>query len=421
LTSFAPTAEEQEWIEKAKKLQPVFAGRARKYDENGGWPVENFDVLREEGFLKLAVPREYGGIGTHAGFCALLPHAVVETVAAACGSTGWGLLTQYHTAGLVAGLGDDEQKTRIFRDVVENGALMASIGSEVMPQQLTAAPGQGTKLKFEAGLTPTEGGFIANATKGFCSMGAASKYLLYWALAPNAESNAEGLTVSVVPADTPGISFLPGWEEAIGIRASLSGGAKFENVFVPWANVLGEPGDYVQIHPYTFELTYAVQLLGIAQGAYDFVKKVLAERPYLQTDDTVMYTVGEMSSALQATRTSWWYAQWLWDERDWDEAAHATMRALHQSKTSAMMITTKAFDVVGVRSLFKFNPLERAWRDVRTVTLHTRESQLMRLLSEGDVSGKRFAKEKYGPRLEPGERKSWADLGLPRPSAKTPA
>ena len=61
------------------------------------------------------------------------------------------------------------------------------------------------------------------------------------------------------------------------------------------------------------------------------------------------------------------------------------MRALHSAKTSALMITTGAFDVIGVRALFKFNPLERNWRDVRTVTLHTRESQLMRLLAEGEI------------------------------------
>jgi alkylation response protein AidB-like acyl-CoA dehydrogenase len=411
--SFSPAPDAQKWIDKARRLQPTFAANARKYDESGTFPTANFEVLRDEGFLKLAIPREYGGEGTFAGFCAFTPHAVIETVAAACANTGWDLLTQYHCSGLLASLGNDEQRRRIFGDVVNNGVLMASIGSEVMPQQLRAPSSVGTKLKFDAGLEPVEGGFQATATKGFCSVAPVAKYLFYWALAPGIETTSEGLTLSVIPTDSPGVSFLPGWEEAIGIRASLSGGAKLENVFIPWRNVLGEPGDYVQVHPYTFELTYAVQLLGIAQGAFDFVKTVLAERPYLQTDDTVMYAVGEMSAALQATRMSWWYAQWLWDQEQWDEAAHATMRALHSAKTSALMLTTRAFDVVGVRALFKFNPLERNWRDVRTVTLHTRESQLMRLLAEGDVSGRKFAKEKYGQRLE--TRRTWADLGLPRP------
>jgi alkylation response protein AidB-like acyl-CoA dehydrogenase len=420
--SFTPTPEQQAWVDKARALGPTFASRARRYDEAAEFPAENFDLLREEGFLSLAVPREYGGLGTGAGYCEFIPHAVVETVAEYCGSTGWALLTHLQHCGLLAGMGSEEQKTRVFKDVVENGALMGSLGSEVMPQQLAASADTKRNISFTAGFEPVDGGFIANATKGFCSMASVSDYLFYWALAPGTETNAEGLTVALVTKGSPGLSFLPGWEEAIGLRGSQSGGAKLENVFIPWENVLGQPGDFIQSYPYTVEITYAVQLLGIAQGAYDFIRKVLGERPYLQADDTVMYTVGEMSSALQATRMSWWYAQSLWDAGSWDEAAHATMRALHAAKTNALMITTKAFDVVGVRALFKFNPLERAWRDVRTVTLHTRESQLMRLLAEGDISGQKFVKEKYGPRLEPSQRKTWDDLGLrPENRAAAPA
>lgn len=411
------TPDQQAWVDKAHALGPTIAANARRYDEAGTYPADNFDLFREQGFLKLAVPREYGGLGDAAGYASFIPHMVIEAVAQYCGSTGWALLTHLQHCGLLAGMGNEEQKTRVFRDIVDNGVLMGSLGSEVIPQQLTASIDTKRNISFTAGFEPVDGGFLANATKGFCSMASVSKYNFYWALAPGTDNNAQGLTVALVTSDSPGLTFLPGWEEAIGLRASLSGGAKLENVFIPWRNVLGEPGDYIQAYPYTVELTYAVELTGIAQGAYNFVKTVLDERPFLQADDTVMFTVGEMSSALQAMRLSWWYAQALWDEERWDEAAHATMRALHAAKTGAMMITTKAFEVIGVRSVFKFHPLARAWRDARTVTLHTRESQLMRLLAEGDVSGKKFAKEKYGQRLEPHERRTWADLGISREDA----
>lgn len=412
MADFTIAARDQKWIDKARALVPHFRERARKYDEAGQWPSENIDTLVDEGFLKLAVPREYGGLGTSATYCSFLPHAIVETVASGCASTGWGLLTQYHCAGLIGELGSEEQKRRIFSDVVQNGALMASVGSEVMPEQMKAAANTKLRIASAAGLTPVAGGFQTTATKGFCSGAPVSKYLLYWALAPGCDDFATGIVVSIVPADSPGVSFLPGWEEAIGIRGSLSGGAKLENVFIPWRNVMGQPGDYVQKHRYTFELTYAVQLLGIAQGAFDFVTGTLKERVFLMSDDVVAYAVGDMSSALQATRSSWLYAQWLWDQGRLDEAAQATMCALHQAKSTAMMVTTKAFEVIGVRALFKFNPLERALRDARTVSLHTRESQLMRLLADGEVTGNRFVKEKYGKRIEQPDRRGWSDLGL---------
>jgi alkylation response protein AidB-like acyl-CoA dehydrogenase len=412
--SFTPTPEHAEWVQKAERLKPIFAERARALDERGGSPEENMAILRDEGFHKLVVPAEYGGFGTEAAWCAFTPHAVIETLASACASTAWGLLSHFHGTGLIVGLGNEEQRRRILTDVVENGAMVATVGSEVRAREKNTVGDATGKLTFASELRPVDGGFIANGTKGFSSMGADSKYICYWSLAPGTDLPSTGVTVSVIEKPHDGVVALPGWEEAIGIRASLSGGTKFEDVFIPWENVLGEPGDHMQVHTYTFELTYTVHLLGIAQGVFDFVKQTLAERPFLQTDDTLMYSVGEMASMIQATRASWYYAQWIWDQGDHHEAAHASLKALHQAKETAMMVCTKAFEAVGVRALFRWNPIERAWRDARTVTLHTRESLLMRVVAEAEASGDRFAKQKYGVRVPDEERVTWASLGLPR-------
>ncbi|QOI65952.1 acyl-CoA/acyl-ACP dehydrogenase (plasmid) [Arthrobacter sp. TES] len=409
MIDFSLTQEQIHWVEKAREFAGRFSERARSYDEAGVYPRENMNELRDAGFLKLAIPSEYGGLGNAAGFCSWLPHLVIEQVASACGGTAWCLMTHYHASGLLAGLGTEEQKRRIFRDVVENGALIATLGSEVQPQQMKAVTDKvGPLISFEAGMEPVEGGFIANARKGFCSTASEADYIIYWSQAPGTAGGSDGLTMSIIPRDTPGLSFLPGWEEAVGIRSSQSGGALFEDVFIPWESVMGEPGDYVQRHPYTFELSYAVFLLGLAQGAYDFLRATLKDRAFLQEDDTVMYALGEMSSEIQATRMSCWFAQWLWESEDFEEAHQASLRALHQAKATSLKVATQGFDVVGVRGLFKFNPLERIWRDIRTATLHTRESQFMRLLSRGELHGEKFMKQKYGDRLA--EKKSWNDL-----------
>jgi alkylation response protein AidB-like acyl-CoA dehydrogenase len=409
MVDFSLSAEQLHWQAKAKEMAAVFAQRARAYDEAGEYPRQNMNELRDAGFLKLAVPKQYGGLGSEAGFCAWLPHLVIEEIATECGGTGWCLMTHYHACGLIAGLGSEEQKTRIFADVVNNGALIATLGSEVQPQQMKARQTKaGPLVSWEAGMEPVEGGFIANARKGFCSTAKEADYIIYWSQAPGTSGGGDGLTMSIIPKDTKGISFLPGWEDAIGLRCSESGGAMFENVFIPWENVMGQPGDYVQVHPYTFELSYAMFLLGLAQGAYNFLRNSLKEREFLQEDDTVMYALGEMSSEIQATRMSCWYTQWLWDQKDYEEAHQSALRALHQAKTTSLKVATRGFDVIGVRGLFKFNPLERIWRDIRTATLHTRESQFMRLLSLGELRGQKFVKQKYGNRVS--TRKTWNDL-----------
>jgi alkylation response protein AidB-like acyl-CoA dehydrogenase len=402
--------EERHWVAKARELAQGWKERTRRYDEAGEYPAENMAELRDGGVLKLAVPAEYGGLGTNAGWCAAIPHLVVEEVASACANTGWCLLTHFHHCGILAGLGNEQQCERVFGAVVRDGALLGSLGSEVNPHQAKAAPNTGQKLTFNANFEPVDGGFRANAFKGFCSLGSVADYLFYWAIAPGMSNLQEGLVISLVPQESEGLTFVSGWEEAIGLRGSLSGGAKLENVFIPWENVLGQPGDWVQKHRYAFELTYAVELNGISRGVMDFVRQVLADRPYLMDDDTVPNMVGEMYTELQAARTSWWYAQRLWDDQRYDEAAYASWAAQHKAKTAAMFITSNAFDVVGARALFKFNPLDRAWRDAKTVVLHSRESAYMRMITEGAVSGQLFSKQKYGDRVT--QRTTWADLGL---------
>src|SRR5690625_4709683 len=136
MINFALSENQRTWQEKARDLAEVFAERARHYDETGTYPRENMDELRDQGFLKLAVPQQYGGLGTEAGFCDLVPHLVIEEIAARCGGTAWCLMTHYHASGLLAGLGNEEQKQRVFADVVNNGALIATLASEVQPQQM---------------------------------------------------------------------------------------------------------------------------------------------------------------------------------------------------------------------------------------------------------------------------------------------
>ena len=272
MVDFTLTEEQDAWQQKAREFAIGFGKRARKYDQTGQFPRENMDELRDAGFLKLAVPIEYGGFGNKAGFCTWIPHLVVEAIATECGGTAWCLLTHYHACGLVTTLAPHELKQRNIRRGGDRGALIATIASEVHPDQMKAIKTDaGPLLMFDAGMEPVDGGFLANVRKGFTSTAKEADYLVYWAHAPGTTGNSDGLTMSIIPCDAPGLSFLPGWEEAIGIRCSESGGALFENVFIPWENVMGQPGDYVQLHPYTFELTYAMLLLGLTQGAYDFI------------------------------------------------------------------------------------------------------------------------------------------------------
>lgn len=394
---FRLTEEDRALVERAGTLGAEFATRARAYDEAATFPEKDFDRLREEGFLALTVPTDLGGHGFWQGTRFLPFYLVLEAVAAGAASTAQLLQVHSHASGIVAYLGTDEQRRRILGDVAGRGALIASCGSETDPARV----GSG---KVESALRPVHGGFLISGVKHFGSLAPAADYYLLYVLAPGTRTMAEGYTTVIVPKGTPGVSVHNTWD-TMGMRATVSWSLHLDDVFVASENVIGEPGDWVQRDPRTFTLGYVANHLGTGQGVFDFVRRFVQERPFLAKDDVIAYTLGEMDAALQATRTSMWYAAWLWEQGRYDEAELASMRALHTSKQAAIMITTKAFDVCGARSAFKTLPLERALRDVRTFTLHFRESQVLRLLADADLGGPFHSKQKYGPKLPREARK----------------
>jgi alkylation response protein AidB-like acyl-CoA dehydrogenase len=412
---FSLTPEERGWVEKARDIGELLRQNASGYDEAAAFPAENFEALKKAGFHLLQVPERYGGHNPEAeGNLGLVHFLVAEELAKACPTTSWDLLIHFHQVGLVARMASEEQKRRWFGQIVEEGALMGSLGSEVNPRQLKAENVK-TKLVFDSLFEPVEGGFKANGSKHFCSMAPVADLLAFWALAPGTTNNSEGLAISIISSKSPGLSFEDSWSEVIGLRGTVSWSAHLKDVFIPWKDVLGQPGDFIQRDPYTYECSHAAHLVGCAQGIVDFVVDFIHQRDYLARDDVLMYELAEIDTDLQAARASLWYAVWLWREQRFDEAGLASIRALHSAKAVGLRAATKAFDICGTRALFKFHPVERMWREVRTSMLHTRDTQLMRLLADGLLDGgKQFSKQKYGQKLE--STPTWEDLGLKKPA-----
>jgi len=60
---FALSDEHRELQRRCLGLAADFATRAAAHDRDASHPIENYDRLREEGFLALNVPKKWGGAG----------------------------------------------------------------------------------------------------------------------------------------------------------------------------------------------------------------------------------------------------------------------------------------------------------------------------------------------------------------------
>ena len=80
---FHLTAEQQRLQHKCRELAADFASRSAAHDRDASHPIENYERLREEGFLALSVGKEWGGAGA-----SFLDHTIAyEVLGQGCPST----------------------------------------------------------------------------------------------------------------------------------------------------------------------------------------------------------------------------------------------------------------------------------------------------------------------------------------------
>jgi alkylation response protein AidB-like acyl-CoA dehydrogenase len=108
---FQLTAEQKQLQQRCRELAADFASRAAEHDRDATHPTENYQRLREEGFLELSVPQEWGGSGI--GF---LGHTIAfEALAQGCPSTA--LAFNMHASVVMPVLESSEVSTDAKRHI----------------------------------------------------------------------------------------------------------------------------------------------------------------------------------------------------------------------------------------------------------------------------------------------------------------
>lgn len=384
--------------ERLAALEPLlgaFRKRMREYDDRAEFPEPNFVELKAKGLHCLTVPEEYGGAGFWRGTKFADWYEILETMARSDPSTSQLLQVHSHATGIVAWHGTAEQKKRFLREVVEDGKLIASAGSEADPN---AKAGEGMKSEMH----PVEGGYRLNCFKHFASLGPAADYFLIWTTVPGDTPLSERQLFALVPRDGEGVELVDEWD-VLGMRSTVSWGVRIKDHFVSHDRVIGTPGCWVK-DPRTFTLAYVANHIGSAEGALDVAIDFVSQRPDLRNADTVKAALGDLASRTFAARSALYTAARQWEKAgasNWkrelhDEAEFMSLQALHVAKRVSLDVAERAFDICGARSTFRKLPLEQIYRDIRTFTLHFRDDLYMIRVAEGLLEPGVFeAKGKY--------------------------
>lgn len=389
-------AENAERLRRIDALADDLRARAGALDDTSAFPEESFADLRAAGLLALTAPTEFGGDGLwwqggYRDWYALIEHlARIDSVTAQL------LQVHSHALGILSRLGSREQCERFLPDIVAEGRLLASVGSEAKPTGKLADISR-------AELEERSDGWHLTARKYFASLAPAADELLVWTAMPGTGPYQERSVIAMVPRESANVELVDQWD-VLGMRATVSWSVVIEDYVVPAERLIGEPGAWTRRDPRTFTLAFAANHIGAAGAALDFVTGWVRERPDLASSEIARATLGAMSSDLFAVRSAMEAAATLWDEGDVDAAELASIRTLHEAKRIALDISSRAFDVCGARATFRNYELERIFRDIRTFTLHFRDELYMQQVGAAMLDGEFHAKGYAGASTFPETR-----------------
>ena len=358
------TSEQRRTVEKAESVAREFLEpRAAQYDESATHPRESWRDLWTNGLLAIAVPGQYGGLGLD------MPTyvRVVEKLAWGCTSTAMTVHMHSVVQRYIDGLATREQKARLYPEVVEEGKLFGSWGSE--PDRRGGAGGQ-----HETTISTVNGGYVINGVKHFCTMaGAAHRYMVHCNM--EGYEPLQGYQMALVPHDAKGLEITGDWN-TLGMRATVSPSVSFEECLVTSDDLLGPPGRADKIGVGVgFGLGYAAVYLGAAQRALDFTVEYVKTHRFTPDPEplsyglTVQRNVAEMTMALEGARLVLYQSAGRWGDSGPPDRFVLAARAKYLATEAALMVTSRAMQTVGGRSAHRRLPLDRLFRDVRTSTL----------------------------------------------------
>jgi len=364
---------QQEIIEKYRDFSNRWIVPNRmKYDELATFPWDIVHAAYDEKIINASLPREYGGQDFS------IFDGALSSEELGYGCTGIGICIDASTLALTPLLltGSDEQKKRIFGEIIEKKGVAAyaltepNAGSDVQGIKTTAIK-HGDK-------------YIVNGHKRFITNGEVAEYITVFALV-DPERGSRSLSAFAIQKDTPGITMASRLEK-MGQRASVQNEIIFENVEVPATNLLGGEGYGFLIAMKTFDRTrtgVAAAAVGNARSAYDYSREWAKNRIQFGHPVTalqgVSFMLSDMATEIEAARMLVWRAAWAYDTQQKDFSKLSAMSKYYATDV-AMKVTTDAVQVMGGEGYSREHPVEKMMRDAKLSQIYEGTNQVNRLV-----------------------------------------
>lgn len=263
------------------------ANQAGLRDQNE-MPSDLWQALGAAGLAKIALPKEYGGIG---GDLRTLVSAA-ESMAESGGNLG--IVTSWMGRQLISrlqilGHGTAKQRSTYLPDLAAGDATPCLAISE---------PGAGAHPKHlsTTASRTDEGGFILNGEKAYLTNGPMADIFLVLAITGVKDGRKE-FSVLIVPRSAPGLTLTEGVKIDY-LRPSPHCGLLLQDVHVPAESILGPEGDAFNAISLPMRRTEDAVFAASKAGALRHILRSLSlEIKDAQDNDEVLSELGKLSAA----------------------------------------------------------------------------------------------------------------------------
>ena len=352
---------------------------AAEIDSKNIFPAELWTEMGELGLLGITVPDAYGGADM--GYVA---HVVaVEEVARASASVS--LSYGAHSNLCVNQIklnGTEEQKQKYLPGLISGehvGALAmseAGAGSDVVSMKLRAEK--------------RNDHYRLNGNKYWITNGPDAETLVVYAKT-DPEGGSKGITAFLIEKSMTGFSTSPHFDK-LGMRGSNTAELIFEDVEVPFDNVLGEEGKGVRVLMSGLDYERVVLAgigVGIMAACLDEVMPYLSERKQFGKSignfQLMQGKIADMYTAMNSARAYVYEVAKACDRGDVTRQDAAAC-CLYSSE-QAMVQAHQAVQAMGGAGFLQDAPVARIFRDAKLMEIGAGTSEIRRMLVGRELMG----------------------------------
>ncbi|MCX6389112.1 MAG: acyl-CoA dehydrogenase family protein [Solirubrobacterales bacterium] len=350
------------WIE--RELLP----HADEWEADKWFPNEMFGAMAEQGFIGLKFDPAYGGDGDE------VAAAVLAMEMARCGSGGVaaGLGAHMEIAlPPIAKFGSEEQKQRW---------LVPGIKGELIAALAITEPDAGSDV---AGLRttarPVDGGWIVSGEKCYITGGCRADVLVTAVRMAGTERH-DGITFLAIER---GEGVESSALEKLGWHASDTALIKFDDVFVPEENLLGEVGQGFALIMANFQwerLTMSLGAVGAMEVCFEQTIKYAQEREAfgrpISKNQVIRHKFAEMATKIEVGRALSLHALRL--HVSGQNAVGEVTKAKLFTQKAAVEVADECLQIHGGAGYMVEYGIERALRDARLGPIGGGTDEVMR-------------------------------------------